>query len=508
MFIKQRRNKSGSISVQILKKSSGKQKELVETVGCSKDSEELKKLVSKAKSRISELTPQLSLDILDTSKDRLIFEYFQSSSPLSVSAVGPELMLGKIFNSIGFNKIKDELFKDIVLARLVYPVSKLRTSEYLLQHKAKVIDVSEIYRFLDKLNSEYKQEIEQIAYEYTKGVLGEISVVFYDMTTLYFEAEQEDDLRKIGFSKDGKFQNPQIMIGLLVGENGYPIGYDIFEGNTFEGHTLIPVINKMQNKYGFDKPIIIADSALLSKANIEQLIEKDYKFILGGRIKNESKELKKKIINQTKNISDGENIVIDKSDLTRLVVSYSKKRAYKDSKNREKGLKRLRDKIKNGRLNKQNINNRGYNKFLTLEGEVKITVDEQKAKNEEQWDGLKGYITNSSLPADKIIKNYHQLWQIEKAFRISKTDLRIRPIFHRKKNRIEAHICIAFVAYTVFKELERLLTDKKINLSAQKAIELSKTIYQIEFVLPDSKKIHSTILFKATEQRELMQILN
>ena len=149
-----------------------------------------------------------------------------------------------------FNEIKNTLFRHITIARLAYPASKLKTVDYLYRYLG--IDISEdkIYRFLDELNKTYKEKVEKIAYQNTKKHLGgTISVVFYDMTTLYFEAEDEDDLRKIGFSKDGKFQCPQIMLGLLVGKNGYPIGYDIFEGNTFEGHTLIPILEKIQKVY-------------------------------------------------------------------------------------------------------------------------------------------------------------------------------------------------------------------------------------------------------------------
>jgi len=126
--------------------------------------------------------------------------------------------------------------------------------------------------------------VELITYNHTRKVLKTISVVFYDMTTLYFEAEDEDDLRKIGFSKDGKFQKPQIMLGLLVGEGGFPIGYDIFKGNTSEGKTLMPVLQAIQKKYQFGKPIVVADAALLSKDNLETLAEKNYTFIIGGRI--------------------------------------------------------------------------------------------------------------------------------------------------------------------------------------------------------------------------------
>ena len=145
------------------------------------------------------------------------------------------------------------MFRHLVIARLAYPTSKLKTVDYLRRYRGIVIHEDTIYRFLDTLNKEHKEKAEYIAYEHTRKTLGTISVVFYDMTTLYFDAEDEDDLRKIGFSKDGKFQNPQIMVGLLVGAGGYPIGYDIFEGNTFEGKTLLPVLEKIEKNTGSGK---------------------------------------------------------------------------------------------------------------------------------------------------------------------------------------------------------------------------------------------------------------
>ena len=281
--------------------------------------------------------------------------------------------------------------------------------------------------------------------------------MFYDMITLYFETESEDDLRKIGFSKDGKFQHPQIMLGLLVGPDGYPVSYDIFEGNTFEGKTLLPMLQRAQKRFGFDKPTVIADSGLLSMENIELLYQQGYQFILGARIKNESVAMQGRILDAARKLNDKDAMVLEKAGGLRLIVDYSAKRAAKDASNRDKGVKRLLARVSSGRLTKKSLNNRGYNKFLTLKGEVEISVDLNKVAEDRRWDGLKGYLTNCLLPPETVIGNYRQLWKIERAFRISKTDLRIRPIYHRKRARIEAHICIAFVAYTVFKELERRL---------------------------------------------------
>lgn len=389
-----------------------------------------------------------------------------------------------------------------MITRLIAPGSKLKTVDYLKRYKGISIDISKVYRFMDTLHRSLKRQVEHIAFDYTKSVLaGKISVVFYDMTTLYFESSDEDDLRITGFSKDGKAQNPQILLGLLVASNGYPIGYEIFEGNKYEGHTLIPVLEHFQQRFNLSRPIVIADAGLLSTPNIKYLRSRQYEFILGARLKNESDEIKDQILSQP--LADGEFTVIKIPDDLRLVVSYSEKRAKNDLKNRERGLKRLERSLNKGKLTKSHINNRGYNKYLRLEGDVSITIDYDKFNSDNKWDGLKGYLTNTELSAKDIIENYNQLWQIEKAFRISKTDLKIRPIYHRIRSRIEAHICIAFVAYTIYKEVEKRLTDRNIPLSPARVAELTKTMYTIKIRIPETDQ-WEIIPFEWTQEQKLV----
>ena len=161
-----------------------------------------------------------------------------------------------------------------------------------------------------------------------------------------------------------------------------------------------------------------------------------------------------------------------------------------------------------GKLTKASINNRGYNKFLQIENEIKISVSDQKIEDDKKWDGLKGYITNTTLKTEEVLENYKDLWQIEKAFRIAKTDLEIRPIYHRVQRRIEAHICIAFVAYKVYKELERRLKIKRAELSAEKVIEISKTIYAVKVIHPVTKEITYSSIIKSEEQKYLANLFN
>ncbi len=189
-----------------------------------------------------------------------------------IREVGPELVFGRIFDRIGYNQIPESLFRDLVISRITHPGSKLKLVEYLRENKGQEISVYSIYRYMDKLSSKYKEQIEQISFNHTKHVLeNKISIVFCDMTTIYFESSDEDEIRVRGFSKDGKHHLPQIYLGLLVGIKGYPIGYDIFEGNT-----LIPVLEHFQEKFKISKPVLIADAGLLSKENISGLKAKGY----------------------------------------------------------------------------------------------------------------------------------------------------------------------------------------------------------------------------------------
>jgi transposase len=500
MFVRKKQNKSGVISVQIIDKSSGKYK-VVKTIGSSSDEKQVSLLVSKGEQFIRSRTGLQELDFQN-------YDYFYSqvlSSITSHRLIGLDLVLGKIFDEIGFNKIEDELFKDLVLYRLVYPKSKLKTTEYLYRFAHKTYSEDDVYRYMDKLYNTQKEQVQQISYNHTLQILPHgISVVFYDVTTIYFETDYEDDFRKTGFSKEGKHQNPQIVLGLLVSEGGYPLAYEIFQGKQYEGHTMLPVINEFKAKYKLEQIVIVADSGLLSTSNIDELVAQKYAFILGARIKTETAQIKKKILSLS--LKDGQSAILKKGDL-KLIITYSSQRAKKDQYNREKGLRRLEKSLKTGKLTKSNINNKGYNKFLEMDGEVQVKINQQKIAEDAKWDGLKGYLTNSTLSKERILANYKQLWQIEKAFRIAKTDLKIRPVFHYKQRRIEAHICLNFVAYKVYKELERQLKEKKSDLSPEKVIEIVQSIYEIEAKSPNDKTYKRRLLM-TDEHHEIQKLFD
>lgn len=462
MFIRKKPNKSGIISVRIIDKSTGKYK-VLKTIGSSSDLAEISLLLKKAKNELDNLTKQAQLPLYKTAE--LEFVDMLVNSIDSLSLVGPELLLGKIFDEIGFDSMAEELFRHLVITRLVYPVSKLKTVDYLFKYKGIEMSVYRIYRYLDKLHKHQIETVKAISLKHTLGLFNQhLSVVFYDVTTLYFEASDEDDLRKTGFSKDGKHQQPQIVLGLLVSAGGYPIDYEIFDGKKYEGDTLIPVIEHFLKKHKPEQLIVVADAGLLSSKNIQALKEKKFQFILGARIKNEPKAVIKKILALGLKDKQCESIKLETGeDNTQLIISFKDARAKKDAHNRRKGLEKLEKKLKTGKLTKTSINNKGYNKYLILEGELDVKIDYEKYKDDVKWDGLKGYKTNTELSKEEVIEQYGQLWEIEKTFRISKSDLKIRPIYHHLQKRIEAHICISFAACKVYKELERQKKRSKAN---------------------------------------------
>jgi len=502
MFVRKKPNKSGSVSVQIVEKQ-GRTNRVIESIGCSNDPDDIARLYEQAYKRMYDLQHQPSLPLDDTSE--IIDRFLDSLASNQIRVVGPELIFGSLFDQMGLNQINDALFRDVVITRIAYGGSKRKVAEYLRLYRNRIVDTDRIYRLMDRIEQHYKESIETILFAHTQKILGSIQVVFYDMTTLYFEAEEEDDFRKIGFSKDGKFQNPQIMLGLLVGEKGYPIGYELFEGNTWEGHTLIPVLQAFQKRFDLDKPIVVADSGLLSKENINELKAKGYGYIIGARIKNMNDMCKQKILAAKLN-EDGASAEIQQKEGTRLILSYSDKRAKKDAHNRAKGLKRLEKRVQSGKLTKEYINNRGYNKYLILKNQIDVAIDYEKYERDSQWDGLKGYITNTDLSSKAVIENYANLWQIEKAFRMSKSDLKIRPVYHRKRARITSHICIAFTAYGIYKELERRLYAIKAPFGVEYARELSKTMYGLSYTYPGSTQEQFKLLGLSSEQKLLYDL--
>ena len=255
---------------------------------------------------------------------------------------------------------------------------------------------------------------------------------------------------------------------------------------------MMPVIEEFVRKYNLEDFVIVADSGLMNEQNILDMEASGYKYIIGAKIKNESRSIRQWILEQEK--VDRQMHEYDKGNGRRLLVGYTSDRAKKDAYNREKGVRRLEKSYKRGKLTKDSINKRGYNKFLDMKNEVEVAINYDKIAEDADWDGLKGYLTNTKLPSDKVYEAYHNLWTVELAFRIAKSKIEVRPMFHFTRKRIEAHICICFVALKVYKELERTLKLNNISMSVDKVLRMAKTITTLQVRLPLNNEVISKVM--------------
>lgn len=486
-------------------KSGGKFKEL-KTIGVSSDPEEVARLVIKGRQWIEDHFGQQIMDFDES--DKALQEARNTISRIERTLQNtPQVILGGIYDRIGFNAIGDDILRHLVIARVCQPQSKVATVEYLKSYFDEDVRLHSIYRYMDKLYNTQQKEVQQISVAHTIKVLdGRIGLVFYDVTTLFFESmpQPDDELRQAGFSKDGKTAESQIVLGLLVSEDGYPLSYSIFNGSQYEGRTMIPIIDDFVQRFNLTDFIVVADSGLMSAKNVTLLESAGYKYIIGARIRSESQEIKDWILSIDK--KDGNVKEHSKSKSQRLIVSYSEARAKKNAWNRSKGVERLRKAYAKGTLTKEDINKRGYNKFLEISKDITVSIAEEKIKEDSRWDGLKGYITNTGLPAADVIAQYHGLWVVERAFRIGKGTLEMRPMFHFTEKRIEAHICICFVAYKVYKELERVIRQLDMRMSVDKVLTIAKTITTLRIRLPNDS-IYTETLYTTPQQESIKPLL-
>jgi transposase len=427
---------------------------------------------------------------------------------------------GSLYDEIGFLQVlptcsvSKTVMKDIVMARLSKPCSKRSSCELLERDFGIRIPLEKIYRMMDRIGSGSIKHIQDKCWHYTRNLFGEeINVMFYDCTTLYFESFIEDELRSFGYSKDHKFNQGQILLALMVTKSGLPVGYDVFPGNMSEGKTFKQAIDKLKSRYQIKRTIIVADSGLLSKENIELSEKEGFEYILGARLITLSYSWQEKILSHTnyrKLKKDEELLRIathQYNEKRSLIITHSTKRAEKDRKDREKAIERLKQKLEKSKNPQSLISNYGYKKFIAVDGEVQVRIDEEKLSKEALWDGLHGIFINikeKDMPVEEILTQYHGLWQVEESFRINKHDLRMRPIFHWTANRIHAHIAICFVAFALIRFLQYRIKQKtQENFSAKRS---SEELYRIQESILRDKNNNNRYVVPSKPSQDALRI--
>ena len=430
-FIRKVKTKSGAIAVQIAHKAYGRITN-IEHIGSAHTKEALKILIELAKQKL--LGGQISL-----------FKQTQPPLKISLKQSTSRLLFDLLKNQylkLGFDELRDDIFAYLCIARLVEPVSKLDSLRVLEELGITALSKDQLYRCLRKIIArDYRKTIAEQCFSYA-NTLG-INLVLYDVTSLYFEVQKEDDYRKSGMSKERRLE-PQIIVGLLVDQYGFPLELHSFEGNMAETNTILPVIEAFKEQHGLINVTVVADAAMLSAKNLEALTNAGYTYIVGSRLNKIPYDIAE--YKRTGELIDKQIITTILNQRQRIIYQYREKRAALDIRNIEKQITKA-EKIISGKTTAKKA------KFLNLKTTEKrlnqILIDKAKVLA-----GIKGYVTNLDLPDEKIITFYHQLWHVEKSFRMSKSDLRARPIFHHKHDSIEAHLTIVFTALAIGKVIE------------------------------------------------------
>lgn len=514
MFIRTKKTpRSKSTSVQLVEsfREHGKIKQrVVRHFGTAPTEDKLMKLLHLANSLKTELEHNRLKQTSSSSIAKIPEKYCAVADDTIIHAshleeskriiLGIHDVYGYVYEQLGFTNLfyhpthrifSSKILREIVLARIAYPTSK-RASVEILQEKFGVsINLDHVYQMMDKIDDRFCEKLHKTVLGTTLKLSGDkLRVLFYDATTLYFESFTEDDLKQNGYSKDMKFNQSQVLLALFVTDKGLPVGYELFPGATFEGHTLITALEKLKLRYNLEDAVFVADRGLFSDDNLKILEKNNYKYIVGARIKNLSKKLKSNILNPDHYSLVNPELEEKTAEFDcagrRLIVNYSKQRAAKDFFDRQKSIEKLRNKLIKSKDPKSLLSNYGYKKYVQLVGDAKIIINESKLESDACWDGLAGVITNvKDLNHEQILFHYRGLWQVEESFRINKHDLKLRPIYHWTPHRVKAHIAISFMAFSCVRYLEYRVSLQSQKLSPEM---IRKSLLQIQAsILQDNK---------------------
>jgi hypothetical protein len=484
-YVRKVRTTSGAIAVQVARKESGRVVILAH-LGSAHTDAELGILLEQARRIVAggqhaldievAARAQCMADVPDYREPTLLEVPQPKAAPVAppgrTTATSSRLLydvIGGVYDWLGFDVLADRVFRDLVIARIVEPTSKLDASRVLADLGAKAVSYRTIQRHLNRMGpGNYRDVIAEKCFTYATDC-GGLSLLLYDVTTLYFETESEDDLRKVGYSKERRV-DPQIVVGLLVDRTGFPLEIGCYEGNTAETTTIVPIITAFQQRHSLeDTPMVVAaDAGMLSASNLKAIDELGLSFIVGSRTTKAPGDLESHFHWNGDAFTDGQiidtvtprhgNTKVNDPALRpepvwnpdthpgawRAIWAHSAKRAHRDQNTINAQEARARAIVAGDKKAKSA-------RFVTVRGDDR-SFDETSLARARSLVGLKGYVTNVSaavMPAAEVIAKYHDLWHVEKSFRMSKSDLRARPMFHYTRDAIEAHLTIVFTALAV-----------------------------------------------------------
>lgn len=350
----------------------------------------------------------------------------------------------------------------------------------------------------------HKEDVQKRVFSVTEKLcFQEANLLLFDVTTLYFESTDADELRNFGFSKDQKFHMTQVVLALATTGDGLPIGYRLFPGNTAEISTLLTCLDEWRKTLSIGKVVFVGDRGMMSEKNLLALEQAGVTYVVGSKLKKLPKPMQEQILDGPRQTDESKDQAVQDFRLEngrRIVVSHSLTRAMKDRKDRERGIAKVHKRIGKGKNLKQLVPNYGYQKFLKMEGDGKLLMDEEKILEEEKWDGFHGLITNAvDMEVSEIQGHYRRLWVIEESFRIQKHNLRVRPIYHFKAERIEAHILLCYMAFAMIRCLEFYMEKQQERITIE---EMQQDLWRVQAsILKDEETGHQYRVPSQTPQK-------
>lgn len=441
---------SGARAVQIVHKQ-GRQVVGIEHIGSAHDDAQLALLLEIARQRLHPGQGVLDLGAgteagggsgvgarVAATRSRLLWE-----------------MLSGAYERLGFDVLGDEAFAAMVLARIIEPTSKADTIRVLEEVGAPCPSLRTLFRSLQRCQErDYRGRLATACLAHSARTTGTAALVMYDVTTLHFENDDEDDLRRVGMSKEHRV-DPQVQVGLLVDPGGFPLEVHLFEGNKAETTTLVPVLEAFQERHGVADMVVVADAGMLSAGNLNALEDAGFSFIIGSRLTKAPYDLAEHFERKGDHFTDGQILESTRQMGTgkaararRIVYQWSFKRQKRDDRNINLMIAKA-ERIATGAAPMRKT------RFLKVTGASK-ELDQATIDRARQLAGLKGYVTNlpvETMPGQAVISAYHDLWQVEASFRMAKSDLKARPVFHRQREAIEAHLSVVFAALAITRYL-------------------------------------------------------
>jgi len=451
-FVRRVTTASGATAVQIMHKR-GRRVLGIEHIGSAHTEADLAVLVEVARAR------------LHAGQEQLPWELESDTGPTGPAGLEPLVegtaslllwdALAGVYDQLGFDQLGDDAFKALVLGRIIEPTSKLDTLRVLAEVGVWAPSITTVKRCLKRvITADYRGRVGDACYAHTTTG-GRLAAVLYDLTTLHFETDKEDGLRKVGMSKERRV-DPQVTVGLLTDTSGFPLAVHLFEGNKAETRTLIPVLTAFRDRHHGAELIVVADAGMLSAANLLALETAGFGFIVGSRAAKTPYDLADHLKTKGNHFADGQVIEttrdmgVGKNKRTRRVVyQYRFKRSQHDNRAINAMIGRAEDVAAGTRPLKKD-------RFVKIDGATK-GVDWDLVERARSLTGVKGYVTSidtATMDGAAVIAAYTDLYQVERSFRMTKSDLAARPVFHRLKDSIEAHLTIVFAALAVSREAQ------------------------------------------------------